>query len=154
MTPTDPSEGGLWQASHAACASWQVCGKRAAAARGNAFTTPNDALVLWVRVEYDRQQNHYFQLLLSDKAGTGGWQARRARNWGNDGNQVVAVQFDTFPRRQGKFFLRVQEQGNGQEMSDKKLAPFPIRRTNPSLNGRRSLCPAQSRMRDDVSVTL
>ena len=29
------------------------------------------------------------------------------------GNEIVAVQFDAFPRRQGKLVVRVQEQGNG-----------------------------------------
>jgi hypothetical protein len=91
-----------------------------ATARGNSFTTPNDALVLWVRIKYDRQQYHYFNFYLSDKAGTGCSQAG-PRNWNNNGNQVVAVQFDTCPRRQGKFYVRVQEQGNGQEVSDKKF---------------------------------
>ena len=44
------------------------------------------------------------------------------RNWRNNGNEVVAIQFDAFPRRQGKFYVRVQEQGNGgQEMSDQKF---------------------------------
>ncbi|HEX5398422.1 MAG TPA: hypothetical protein VFY06_05170, partial [Verrucomicrobiae bacterium] len=79
------------------------------AQRGNSFTTPNDTLVLWVREQYDSGQYHYFQFFLQDKAGTGCAQAG-ARNWRSDRNdQVVAVQFDAFPRRQGKFVVRVQE---------------------------------------------
>ena len=122
-----------------------------AAARGNAFTTPNDALVLWVRVEYDRQQYHYFNFYLSDKAGTGCAQAG-PRNWGNNGNQVVAVAFDTFPRRQGKFYVRAQEQGNGQEMSDKKfVVSNPAHKSFTAWTAE----PLPSTKQDhDVSVTL
>jgi len=105
---------------HAPPAAKPDAGARSAA-RGNSFTTPNDTLVLWVREQYDNKQYHYFQFFLSDKAGTGCAQAG-PRNWRNNGNEVVAIQFDAFPRRQGKFYVRVQEQGNGpQEMSDRKF---------------------------------
>ncbi len=91
------------------------------AARGNSFTTDKDMLVLWVREQYDNKQYHYFQFFLYDKGGTGCAQAG-ARMWRNNGNEVVAVQFDAFPRRQGKFVVRAQEQGNGgQEMSEQKF---------------------------------
>ena len=126
-------------------------GARGTAARGNSFTTQNDALVLWVRAEYDRQQYHYFNFYLSDKAGTGCAQAS-PRNWGNTGNQVVAVQFDTFPRRQGKYYVRVQEQGNGQEMSDKKFVV-----SNPAHKSYTAWTAEplpSTKQDDDVSVTL
>jgi hypothetical protein len=102
-----------------------AAGKPAAGARGaqrgESFTTPNDALVLWVRLQYDTKQYHYFQFFVYDKAGTGCAQAG-PRNWRNNGNEVVAVPFNAFPRRQGKLVVRVQEQSNGgQEMSEQKF---------------------------------
>jgi hypothetical protein len=100
----------------------------AAARRGGAssFTTPTDTLVLWVRQQYDASgnQSHSFQYYVYDKAGTACVQTY-GRNYsgGNQrGNDIVAVQLDAFPRRQGKFVVRVQEQGNGgQEMADEKF---------------------------------
>ena len=121
------------------------------AARGNSFTTPNDTLVLWVREQYDTKQYHYFQFYISDKGGTGCAQAG-ARNWRNNGNEVVAVQFDAFPRRQGKFYVRVQEQGNGQEMSERKFVV-----SNPAHKSfaKWTADPLPGRKEDDdVSVTL
>jgi len=90
------------------------------------FTTPNDTLVLWVRQQYDSGQNQYhnFQYYVYDKADTACVQTfgRSYANNGRQGNQVVAVQIDAYPRRQGKFVVRVQEQSNGgQEMSDQKF---------------------------------
>ena len=74
-----------------------------------------------MREQYDNKQYHYFQFFLYDKGGTGCAQAG-PRNWRNNGNEVVAIQFDAFPRRQGKFVVRAQEQGNGgQEMSEQKF---------------------------------
>jgi hypothetical protein len=123
------------------------------AARGNSFTTDRDTLVLWVRMQYDSKQYHYFQYFVYDKGGTGCGQAG-PRNWRNTGNEVVAVQFDAFPRRQGKFVVRVQEQSNGgQEMSEQKFVV-----SNPA--GGKSFAkltaePLPSTKEDnDVSVTL
>jgi len=100
-------------------------GRPPARARGT-FTTTNDTLVLWVRQEYDSSGNQYhnFQYYAYDKAGTACVQTY-GRNYGGNnrqGNDVVAVQFDAFPRREGKFYVRVQESDNGgQEMSDQKF---------------------------------
>ncbi len=100
---------------------------RTAAARrvNGSFTTTNDTLVLWVRQQYDTGQNqfHSFQYFAYDKAGTAcvGISMMRGAN-GPQGNNIMAVQLDAFPRRQGKFVVRVQEQSNGgQEMSDQKF---------------------------------
>ncbi len=134
-----------------------TAGKPAAGARGaqrgNSFTTDKDTLVLWVREQYDTKQYHYFQFYLYDKAGTGCIQAG-PRNWRNTGNEVVAIQFDAFPRRQGKFIVRVQEQGNGSpEMAEQKFVV-----SNPA--GGKSFAkwtaePLPSTKEDnDVSVTL
>ena len=123
------------------------------AARGASFTTDRDTLVLWVREQYDSKQYHYFQFFDYDKGGTGCAQAG-PRNWRNNGNEVVAVQFDAFPRRQGKFVVRVQEQSNGgQEMSEQKFVV-----SNPA--GGKSIAKwtaeplPSTKEDDDVSVTL
>ncbi len=121
-------------------------------ARGNSFTTDKDTLVIWVHWQYDSKQYHYFQFYLYDKNGTACVQAG-PRNWRNNGNEVVAVQFDAFPRRQGKFYVRAQEQGNsGQEMSEQKFAiSNPAR--NPFAKWTAEPLPA-TKEDDDVSVTL
>jgi hypothetical protein len=121
-------------------------------ARGNSFTTPNDTLVIWVRYQYDSKQYHYFQFFVYDKGGTGCTQAG-PRNWRNNGNEVVAVQLDAFPRRHGKFYVRVQEQGNGgQEMSEQKFViSNPARKSFPAWAAE----PLPSTKEDDdLSVTL
>lgn len=98
------------------------------------FTTSNTTLVLWLRQEYDASGNQYhgFQYYAYDKARTACVETY-PRNYGNGrrGNEIVAVQFDAFPRRQGKFYVRVQENGgSGQEMSEQKLVIHnPARRT-------------------------
>ena len=117
------------------------------------FTTPTDALVVWVKMKYETQGYHYFQYYLYDKAGMACAQAS-PRNWRNNGNEVVAIQFDAFPRRQGKMYLRVQEQGNGgQEMSDQK---FVI--SNPAHGKSYTKWTPEplpiSKQEDDLSVTL
>ena len=107
---------------------------RPAARPRGSFTTTNDTLVIWVREASDTSGNQYhsFQYYAYDKAGTACVQTY-GRNYsgGRQGNSVVAVQLDAFPRRQGKFVVRVQEQSNsGQEMSDKKLViSNPARRS-------------------------
>jgi hypothetical protein len=72
---------------------------------------------------------------------------------GRQGNGTVAVQLDAFPRRQGKFLVRVQEQSNnGQEMAEQK---FVIR--NPARGASTQWAPdslPSTQEDDDVSVTL
>lgn len=123
------------------------------AARGNSFRTENDTLVLWVRERYENKQYHYFQFFVYDKRGTGCAQAG-ARMWRNTGNEVVAVEFDAFPRRQGKLVVRAQEQSNGgQEMSEQKLVI-----SNPARGKSFSKWTAEplpnTKEDDDLSVTL
>ena len=120
------------------------------------FTTTNETLVLWVRQEYDATQNqfHNFQYCVYDKAETAAMQTF-GRNYGNgrQGNEIVAVQIDAFPRRQGKFVVRVQENGNGgQEMSDKKFViANPVRGSFPKWMAEPL---PTTKSDDDLSVTL
>jgi hypothetical protein len=132
---------------------------RAPAARGRgSFTTTNDTLVLWVRQEYDASGNQYhgFQYFAYDKAGTacvGNFTTHNVGNGRRNGNDVVGIEFNSFPRRQGKFLVGVQENGNGgQEMSEQK---FSI--SNPTRGSftkwTAEPLPA-AKEEDDVSVTL
>ena len=134
-------------------ASTTVTNRPAARGRGP-FATTNDTLVLWVREESDPNQYHYFTYYVYDKAGTACVQTS-GRNYsgGRQGNGTVAVQLDAFPRRQGKIYVRVQEQSNnGQEMADQK---FVIH--NPAgrsfVNWTPDALPS-AKDDDDVSVTL
>jgi hypothetical protein len=122
--------------------------------RVNSINTTNDTLVVWVRQEYDSKQYHYFQYYAYDTAGAACVGANFASGGGNrQGNEVVGIRLDGFPRRQGKFFLRVQEQGNGgQELSDQK---FVIR--NPARGSFSNWTPdalPSTQEDDDLSVTL
>ena len=110
-----------------------------AARRGGSrsFTTPSDTLVVWVRAKYDYTPNqpnqptlgfqpnqyHNFQFYVYDKAGTAcAYGSSRTMSGNQRGDDVLAVQFDAFPRREGKLFLRVQESySGGQEMADEKF---------------------------------
>ena len=127
------------------------------ARRGGAgsFTTPTDTLVLWVRQQYDSQQWHNFQYYAYDKADTACMQTY-GRNYGNNrqqGKEIVAVQLDAFPRRQGKFVVRVQQQGNGgQEMSEQKfIISNPVRKSFPTWTAESLPVTKED---EDVSVTL
>jgi hypothetical protein len=123
--------------------------------RGGAFTTTNDTLVVWVRQEYDSKEWHNFQYFAYDEAGAAcvGNSGMTYGNGGRQGNQVVGLRLDAFPRRQSKFFLRVQENSNGgQEVSDQK---FVIR--NPARGAFPTWYPdslPNTQEDDDVSVTL
>jgi len=127
------------------------------AARGRGMpNTTNDTLVLWMREQSDTSGNqfHSFQYYVYDKTGTACVQTY-GRNYsgGRQGNGTVAVQLAAFPRRPGKFYVRVQEQSNnGQEMGDKKFViSNPAR--GPFMNWAAEPLPS-TQEDDDVSVTL
>ncbi len=126
---------------------------RARGGRSAAFTTATNTLVIWVRQEHDPQQYANFQYYLYDMAGTACVASYGGGGNGQQGSEVVGVQFPAFPRRQGKLILRVQEQGNnGQEVSDQKLVisnpargPFSTWTAEPLPDAKDD---------DDLSVTL
>jgi len=100
------------------------------------FNTPNNCLVVWIRQEHPANRSPQYQLFVYDKAGTAcvNGAGSRSRYGGGGTNEIVAVQFDTFPRRQGKIILRVQEyvQNEGQVLNEKHFVisnpahgPFP-----------------------------
>src|SRR5665213_1692113 len=155
-------EYGKRHAAPTAKAAAKPAAKPAAAApvrRGgaNSFTTPTDTLVLWVRQQYDASgnQSHNFQYYVYDEAETACAQTFGRNYAGNNrgGNEVVAVQYDAFPRRQGKLHVRVQEQGHGgQELSEQKfVVPNPVRNSFAKWTAE----PLPSTKEDgDLSVTL
>jgi hypothetical protein len=125
-------------------------------ARNGVFNTAAATLVVWVRQERDPQPYANFQYYLYDAAGSACVQSAGMNYVGGNrqqSNMVVGIQFPAFPRRQGKFVLRVEENGNGgQEMADKKFTirnpahgPFPDWTAEP--------LPA-TKSEDDLSVTL
>ena len=103
----------------------------------SSFQTPNDALVVWVRAKYDYtpnqpnqlngfrpNQNPNFQFYVYDPANTACGQQYTSRivSGNQRGDDVMAIQFDTFPRREGKLVVRAQEYyGGGNEMADGKF---------------------------------
>jgi hypothetical protein len=122
------------------------------ARRGNSITTPTDTLVLWVRQEHDPQQYANFQYYLYDKAGTA-CAASFSGGSSQFSSEVVGVRFPAFPRRQGEFIVRVQENGNGgQEMSDQKFViRNPARKSFPAWTAETL---PDTKQDDDFSATL
>ena len=118
------------------------------------FTTANNALVLWVRQEHEANRWPNYQLYLYDKANTACTGTSGNRNFGSGGTQeVVAVQFDSFPRRQGSFIVRAQEWGQGGQMMSEKH--FTI--SNPAHGTFETWKPETlpvTKTDDDFSVTL
>jgi len=120
-----------------------------------AFNTGNNALVVWIRQEHPANRWPNYQLFLYDKANTACASGSGNRNWGGGGsNEIVAAEFDSFPRRQGSFILRVQEyvQNEGQVMNEKH---FVI--SNPAHGSFEKWQPEKlpaTKTDDDFSVTL
>ncbi|HXE42091.1 MAG TPA: hypothetical protein VN516_03615, partial [Candidatus Baltobacteraceae bacterium] len=97
-------------------------------------------------------QYHYFQYYIYDEKGTACVSAYGSGGSRN-GNEVVGVRVDSFPRRAGKFIVKVQEQGNGgQEMSEKFFTIHnPAKKSYSSLTA--ESLPA-TKTDDDLAVTL
>lgn len=117
-----------------------AAGRPAAARRAGSgsFQTPTDTLVVWVRAKYDYttsqpnqpnqpnrvliNQYRNFQFYVYDKEGTACASGPSRNVSGQQGDDILAIQFDAFPRREGKLYLRAQESGSGgQEMADKQF---------------------------------
>ena len=114
----------------------------ASAARGgprnaSSFTTPSDALVVWLRLEHDPQQYPNYQFYIYDRAGAACAEGQRNyfnNTGGQQSNEIFAIQFDAFPRRAGRLAMRVQGnvQNVGQVLAQEKFTfanpvskPFP-----------------------------
>jgi len=146
----------------------------AAARRGgsSSFTTPGDTLVVWVRTKYDKapnqpnqpnqptygfltSQSHNFQFYVYDKAGTACvYGSSRNMSATQRGDDILAIQFDSFPRREGKLYMRAQESGSGgQEMADEKFVVSNPAAKKSFEKWTPEPLPATTKA-DDLSVTL
>jgi len=123
--------------------------------RGTAFSSTNDTLFVWIeQVHKDRNWPNY-QLLVYDQsatacAGNSMMTSRQIR----PGDEVVGIRLDAFPRRAGKFNLRVQEwnpQNGHQTIKKAFMISNPARGAFPTWSPD-SLPNTQDD--DDVSVTL
>jgi hypothetical protein len=122
------------------------------------FNTPNNSLVVWIRQEHPANRSPQYQLFIYDTAGTacvGSQPGLRSRYGGGGTNEIVAVQFDTFPRRQGKFILRVQEYvpNEGQVLNEKHFVISNPARGKSYPQWTAEPLPA-TKTDDDFSVTL
>jgi hypothetical protein len=73
-----------------------------------AFDTTNDTLVVWILSQHKANQYPNYQVLTSDKAATAcvsSW-AGNSRHIKN-GVEIMGVQLNAFPRRDGKIYLRI-----------------------------------------------
>lgn len=88
------------------------------------FETTNDTMVVWILSEHKAGQWPNYQVLAYDKAATacvGNW-SRNSRQIKN-GMEVMGVQLDAFPRRDGKIFLRIMGYGQrGQQLARGQFA--------------------------------
>jgi len=120
--------------------------------RGNSIITTNDTLVLWVEEQYDSKEWHNYQYYVYDKDNKA---CVQAMNYGGNGrgNDIIGIRVDAFPRRQSKFYVKVQENSNGNnEVAEKK---FVI--SNPAGRSFADWTPDSfpvAKDDDDVSVTL
>jgi hypothetical protein len=82
--------------------------------QSSAFDTTNDTLVVWIEQKYKGDNYPNYQLWAYDKSATacvGAFTRVFPRNSREirRGDEMVGFRLDTFPRRQGKIYLRVQE---------------------------------------------
>jgi hypothetical protein len=119
-----------------------------------AFNTANNALVVWIRQEHPASQWPNYQLYLYDKANTActGSSGNRS-SYGGGTNEVVAAEFDSFPRRQGSLILRIQEWGQGGQMMNEKHFVVSNPARGPFEKWQPEPLPA-TKTDDDFSVTL
>ncbi|HEX4341897.1 MAG TPA: hypothetical protein VH255_00810 [Verrucomicrobiae bacterium] len=120
--------------------------------RATAITTTNDTLVLWILQEPNSKDWHNFQYYVYDKDGEACVQSYGSGS-GRGENEVIGIPLRAFPRRQSKFYVRVEENSNGNnETAEKK---FVIR--NPARGPFPNWVPDSvpvTKDDDDVSVTL
>ena len=74
------------------------------------FDTTNDTLFVWIEQKHKDNDWPNYQIFAYDKSATAcvGAFSRNSRQI-RRGDEMVGIPLDAFPRRQGKFYLRVQE---------------------------------------------
>lgn len=99
--------------------------------RGGPLDSTNDTLFVWIEQQHRGNQWPNYSLLVYDRAGTAcaGNSMMTTRQL-RPGDEVVATRLDAFPRRAGKFYLRVQEwnpQNGRQTVKDGFVVANPAR---------------------------
>jgi hypothetical protein len=123
--------------------------------RSSAFDTTNDTLVVWIEQKHTENDWPNYQIFVYDKSATAcvGAYSRNSRQI-RRGDEMVGFPLDAFPRRQGKFYLRVLEWSrqnvrqtvkNGFVISNPARGHFPAWLPDPLPNTQED---------DDLSVTL
>jgi hypothetical protein len=76
----------------------------------SAYDGTNDTLYVWIEQKHKGNDWPNYQLYAYDKSGTAcvGMFTRNSRQI-RPGDEMIGFQLDAFPRRQGKFYLRIQE---------------------------------------------
>ena len=74
------------------------------------FDGTNDTLYVWIEQKHKGNNWPNYQIYAYDKSGTAcvGANPRNSRQI-HQGDEIVGIRLDAFPRRQGKFYLRIQE---------------------------------------------
>lgn len=103
--------------------------------RSGSLDSTNDTLFVWIEQQHKGNQWPNYQLLAYDQsdtacAGNSMMNSRQIR----PGDEMVGLRLDAFPRRTGKFYLRIQEWNpqngrqtvkNGFVVSNPARGPFP-----------------------------
>ena len=123
--------------------------------RNAMLDTTNDTLFVWIEQQHKGNNWPNYQLMVYDKAatacaGNAMMTSRRIRQ----GDEIVGIRLDAFPRHQRKFYLRVQEwnpQTGQQTMKNGFVISNPARGYFPSWSPDSLPNPQED---DDLSVTL
>ena len=77
--------------------------------QSSAFDSTNDTLVVWIEQKHKGNNWPNYQLYAYDKSATAcvGMFTRNSRQI-RQGDEMIGFQLDAFPRRHGKFYLRIQ----------------------------------------------
>ena len=122
----------------------------------SAYDGTNDTLYVWIEQKHKGNDWPNYQIFVCDKSATAcvGAYSQNARQLRRGGEGMVGILLDAFPRRQGKFYLRVLEWNpqngrqtikNGFVISNPARGHFPAWFPDPLPN---------TQVDDDLSVTL
>jgi len=103
--------------------------------RSGALDSTNDTLFVWIEQQHKGNRWPNYQLLAYDQSDTAcaGYSTMTSRQL-RPGDEMVGIRLDAFPRRAGKFYLRIQEWNpqngrqtvkNGFVVSNPARGPFP-----------------------------
>jgi hypothetical protein len=99
-------------------------------ARTGTLNSLSDTLCLWIRQEHKPNQLPQYQLLAYDSANTacaGNSTMTYGSAPGRQGNEVVGILFDAFPRRGRKVYFRPQERNRQNGQQEKVKGEFVVK---------------------------